>query len=142
MLLSSRGIVEGIEFAKNLDLEDSAGLNQAMETQKKTFAGNELAGKTLGIVGLGSIGSMLAQAAHTLGMKLVGYDPYISIEGAWRLPREVEKASQPRYHNCMGNMPPHAVRRSRDRALQRPNAHRSLWCADLPRLPRFAAVAY
>ena len=92
MLLSSRGIVEGIEFAKNLDLEDSAGLNQAMEAQKKTFAGNELAGKTLGIVGLGSIGSMLAQAAHTLGMKLVGYDPYISIEGAWRLPREVEKA--------------------------------------------------
>ena len=92
MLLSSRGIVEGIEFAKHLDLEDSAALNKAMEAQKKTFAGNELAGKTLGIVGLGSIGSMLAQAAHTLGMKLIGYDPYISIEGAWRLPREVEKA--------------------------------------------------
>ena len=92
MLLSSRGIIEGIEFAKNLGLEDSAGLNKAMEEQKKSFAGNELDGKTLGIVGLGSIGSMLAQAAHTLGMKLVGYDPYISIEGAWRLPREVEKA--------------------------------------------------
>jgi len=92
MLLSSRGIIEGIEFAKNLGLEDSVGLNKAMEAQKKTFAGNELAGKTLGIVGLGSIGSMLAQAAHTLGMKLVGYDPYISIEGAWMLPREVEKA--------------------------------------------------
>ena len=92
MLLSSRGIIEGIEFAKNLDLKNSAGLNRAMEAQKKTFAGNELAGKTLGIVGLGSIGSMLAQAAHTLGMRLVGYDPYISIEGAWRLPREVEKA--------------------------------------------------
>ena len=92
MLLSSRGIIEGIEFAKHLDLEDSAALNKAMEAQKKTFAGNELGGKTLGIVGLGSIGSMLAQAAHTLGMKLIGYDPYISIEGAWRLPREVEKA--------------------------------------------------
>ena len=92
MLLSSRGIVEGIEFAKNLDLKDSSALNKAMEAQKKTFAGNELAGKTLGIVGLGSIGSMLAQAAHTLEMKLVGYDPYISIESAWRLPREVEKA--------------------------------------------------
>ena len=63
-----------------------------MEAQKKAFAGNELAGKTLGIVGLGSIGSMLAQAAHTLGMKLVGYDPYISIEGAWKLPADVEKA--------------------------------------------------
>ena len=92
MLLSSRGIIEGIEFAKHLDLEDSAALNKAMEAQKKTFAGNELAGKTLGIIGLGSIGSMLAQAAQTLGLKLIGYDPYISIEGAWRLPREVQKA--------------------------------------------------
>ena len=92
MLLSSRGIVDGIEFAKTLELEDAEGLNKAMEAQKKVFAGNELAGKTLGIVGLGSIGSMLAQAAHTLGMKLVGYDPYISIEGAWRLPADVEKA--------------------------------------------------
>ena len=92
MLLSSRGIIDGIEFAKKLELEDAEGLNKAMEAQKKAFAGNELAGKTLGIVGLGSIGSMLAQAAHTLGMKLVGYDPYISIEGAWRLPSDVEKA--------------------------------------------------
>ena len=92
MLLSSRGIIDGIEFAKKLELEDAEGLNKVMEAQKKTFAGNELAGKTLGIVGLGSIGSMLAQAAHTLGMKLVGYDPYISIEGAWRLPADVEKA--------------------------------------------------
>ena len=92
MLLSSRGIIEGIEFAKKLDFEDAESLNKAMEAQKKAFAGNELAGKTLGIIGLGSIGSMLAQAAHTLGMRLVGYDPYISIEGAWRLPAEVEKA--------------------------------------------------
>ena len=92
MLLSSRGIIEGIEFAKKLELEDAESLNKAMEAQKKAFAGNELAGKTLGIIGLGSIGSMLAQAAHNLGMKLVGYDPYISIEGAWRLPAEVEKA--------------------------------------------------
>jgi D-3-phosphoglycerate dehydrogenase len=92
MLLSSRGIIEGIDFAKKLDFKDAEGLNKAMEAQKKAFAGNELAGKTLGIIGLGSIGSMLAQAAHNLGMKLVGYDPYISIEGAWRLPADVEKA--------------------------------------------------
>ena len=92
MLLSSRGIIEGIEFAKSLDCEDSIDLNKAMEAQKKVFAGSELAGKTLGIIGLGSIGSMLAQAAHALGMKLIGYDPYISIEGAWRLPADVEKA--------------------------------------------------
>jgi D-3-phosphoglycerate dehydrogenase len=92
MFLSSRGIIEGIEFAKSLDCEDSIDLNKAMEAQKKVFAGSELAGKTLGIIGLGSIGSMLAQAAHALGMKLIGYDPYISIEGAWRLPADVEKA--------------------------------------------------
>ena len=92
MLLSSRGIIDGIEFAKTLDINDSEGLNKAMEAQKKTFAGNELDGKTLGIIGLGSIGSMLAQAAQTLGMKLIGYDPYISIEGAWRLSREVKKS--------------------------------------------------
>ena len=92
MLLSSRGIVEGINYAQNLDLDDPEALNKAMESQKKTFAGNELAGKTLGIVGLGAIGSMLAQAGQTLGMNLVGYDPHISIEAAWRLPREVKKA--------------------------------------------------
>ena len=92
MLLSSRGIIEGIDFAKNLDVKDPKSLSKAMEAHKKNFSGNELSGKTLGIVGLGSIGSMLAQAAHTLGMNLIGYDPHISIEGAWRLPREVVKA--------------------------------------------------
>lgn len=63
-----------------------------MEAIKKAFKGSELSGKTLGIIGLGAIGSQLAQAAHALGMKLIGYDPYISIDAAWRLPREVEKA--------------------------------------------------
>ena len=92
MLLSSRGIVDGINFAKNLESSDSDALNKMLEAQKKTFAGNELSGKTLGIVGLGAIGSMLAQASQALGMKLVGYDPHISIDSAWRLPREVEKA--------------------------------------------------
>ena len=79
MLLSSRGIIDGIEFAKKLDLKDPEGLNKAMEAQKKSFAGNELDGKTLGIIGLGSIGSMLAQAAQTLGMKLIGYLSLIHI---------------------------------------------------------------
>ena len=92
MLLSSRGIVDGINFAKNLESSDSDALNKMLEAQKKTFAGNELSGKTIGIVGLGAIGSMLAQASQALGMKLVGYDPHISIDSAWRLPREVEKA--------------------------------------------------
>jgi len=92
MLLSSRGIVEGINFSQALDSNDADTVNKMLEAQKKTFAGNELAGKTLGIVGLGAIGSMLAQASQALGMKLIGYDPHISIDAAWRLPREVEKA--------------------------------------------------
>ena len=92
MLLSSRGIVDGINFAKNLESSDSDALNKMLEAQKKTFAGNELSGKTIGIVGLGAIGSMLAQASQALGMKLVGFDPHISIDSAWRLPREVRKA--------------------------------------------------
>ena len=92
MLLSSRGIVEGINFSQTLDSNDADTVNKMLEAQKKTFAGNELAGKTLGIVGLGAIGSMLAQASQALGMKLIGYDPHISIDAAWRLPREVEKA--------------------------------------------------
>ncbi|MDC1526263.1 phosphoglycerate dehydrogenase [Gammaproteobacteria bacterium] len=92
MLLSSRGIVEGINFSQTLSSDDAETVNKMFEAQKKTFAGNELAGKTLGIVGLGAIGSMLAQASQALGMKLIGFDPHISIDAAWRLPREVKKA--------------------------------------------------
>ena len=92
MLLSSRGIVEGINFSQTLSSDDADTVNKMLEAQKKTFAGNELAGKTLGIVGLGAIGSMLAQASQALGMKLIGFDPHISIDAAWRLPREVKKA--------------------------------------------------
>ena len=92
MLLASRGIVQGINFLNSYTLSDATELNQSMESIKKAFKGSELSGKTLGIIGLGAIGSQLAQAAHALGMRLIGYDPYISIDAAWRLPREVEKA--------------------------------------------------
>jgi D-3-phosphoglycerate dehydrogenase len=67
-------------------------LNKSMESQKKFFKGSELKGKTLGIVGLGAIGSLLAQTASIMGMKIIGFDPYISVDAAWRLPKEVEKA--------------------------------------------------
>ena len=92
MLLSSRGIIEGNTFAQGLTGQDTSELNKSMEAQKKKFKGSELKGKTLGIVGLGSIGSLLAQTAEIMGMKIIGYDPYISIDSAWRLPKEVEKA--------------------------------------------------
>ncbi len=92
MLLGSRGIVEGIEYVHTLDnITDEAELNKILEAQKKQFKGNELAGKTLGVVGLGAIGSMVAEMALTLGMKVCGYDPALSIDAAWRLSSKVEK---------------------------------------------------
>ena len=92
LLLASRGIIQGNAFSKTLDGKDANTVNKAMEEQKKLFKGNELKGKTLGVVGLGAIGSMVAQAAQNMGMNLVGYDPHISIDSAWRLPKEVKKA--------------------------------------------------
>ena len=92
MLLSSRGIIQGNAFAKSLTDKDEVEINNLMEKEKKSFKGNELKGKVLGIVGLGSVGSLLAHAASVLGMKIIGYDPYISVDAAWRLPKEVEKA--------------------------------------------------
>ena len=94
MLLASRGIIQGNAFAKSLKGKNSQDLNSLMEKQKKEFKGNELRGKVLGIIGLGSVGSLLAQTASVLGMKIIGYDPYISVDAAWMLPKEVEKAEE------------------------------------------------
>jgi D-3-phosphoglycerate dehydrogenase len=92
MLLGSRGIVEGIDYVHTLaDIHDEAELNKLLEAQKKQFKGSELSGKTLGVVGLGAIGSMVAEMALTLGMKVCGYDPALSIDAAWRLSSRVEK---------------------------------------------------
>ena len=75
LLLSSRGIIQGNNFSQTLVGLDTNSLNTAMEEQKKIFKGSELKGKTLGIVGLGSIGSLVAQTAHSMGMNLIGFDP-------------------------------------------------------------------
>jgi D-3-phosphoglycerate dehydrogenase / 2-oxoglutarate reductase len=92
MLLASRGIVPGINWVNSLsEQEDLSGLGPQVEAGKKNFKGSELAGKTLGVVGLGAIGAMVANAAIELGMKVIGYDPAISIEAAWRLSNQVEK---------------------------------------------------
>jgi len=92
MLLASRDIVGGIAFAQSQDATLSAqALNTLMEQEKKRFAGAELAGKTLGVVGLGAIGSLVARLGLDLGMQVVGYDPALSVEAAWRLPSEVKR---------------------------------------------------
>ena len=92
MLLASRDIVGGMRFinelAPSLSAEDMCPL---MEAKKKQFAGSELQGKTLGVLGLGAIGSLIARLGLDLGMDVVGYDPAISIESAWRLPSSVRK---------------------------------------------------
>ena len=92
MLLASRDIVGGIAFAR--DQDDSlaaADFSALMEREKKRFAGSELAGKTLGVIGLGAIGSLVARLGLDLGMDVVGFDPALSVEAAWRLPSEVRR---------------------------------------------------
>lgn len=92
MLLSSRGILPGKNFVDSLgEMTDASEMSVLLEKEKKRFAGSELAGKTLGIVGLGAIGSMLAEAALSLGMDVKGFDPALSVDAAWRLPSQVQR---------------------------------------------------
>jgi D-3-phosphoglycerate dehydrogenase len=92
LLLSSRGIIDGISFVQNLTEEsDGAALNKLVEAEKKKFKGNEVSGKTLGVLGLGAIGSLVAEMGLQLGMDVVGFDPALSVEAAWRLPSQVQK---------------------------------------------------
>ncbi|GAB3276062.1 phosphoglycerate dehydrogenase [Parahaliea aestuarii] len=93
LLLGSRGILEGSDYVDTLaGVTDKAELNRTLEAQKKQFKGSELYGKRLGVVGLGAIGSLVAEMALTLGMEVMGYDPALSVDAAWRLPSEVKKA--------------------------------------------------
>lgn len=92
ILLSSRKIVQGIEWAKTLVGEGDA-VASLVEKGKSNFAGPEIQGKTLGVVGLGAIGVRVANAAHHLGMDVVGYDPFLSVDAAWHLTRFAHKAN-------------------------------------------------
>lgn len=92
MLLSARGIVEGIQYVNGLaGTTDHAELSQLVEGSKKNYKGNEIAGKTLGVIGLGAIGSMVAEMGINLGMNVLGHDPMLSVDGAWRVARGVTK---------------------------------------------------
>jgi len=94
LLLASRGTVQGINFVNSqAQNQDYAELAKLMEQEKKQFKGSEISGKTLGVIGLGAIGSMVAKTAISLGMDVLGYDPALSVAGAWRLPSEVKHIS-------------------------------------------------
>jgi len=92
MLLAARNIAQSWSFARGLGGDDAA-IRKAVETGKKKFVGFELPGRTLGVIGLGAIGVKVANAARALGMKVIGYDPTITVQRAWQLESDVEKAS-------------------------------------------------
>jgi D-3-phosphoglycerate dehydrogenase / 2-oxoglutarate reductase len=92
MLLATRGILPGMAYVNSLTtMTDAAEMSAHLEKEKARFAGGEIKGKTLGIVGLGAIGSMVADMALAMGMKVVGFDPALSIDAAWRLSSEVSR---------------------------------------------------
>jgi D-3-phosphoglycerate dehydrogenase len=91
MLMGTRNIFPALKFVSGL-VGDDESLHKQVEAGKKHFVGRELRGSTLGIVGLGAIGSMLAESAIQLGMNVIGFDPEITVDAAWRLPSQVKKA--------------------------------------------------
>jgi D-3-phosphoglycerate dehydrogenase / 2-oxoglutarate reductase len=92
MLLATRGILPGMAYVNSLTtMTDAAEMSAHLEKEKARFAGGEIKGKTLGIVGLGAIGSMVADMALAMGMKVVGFDPALSIDAAWRLSSDVSR---------------------------------------------------
>lgn len=91
MLMSARNIAQAWNFARGLSGDDAA-INQAVESGKKHFAGFELPGRTLGVIGLGAIGVKVANTARALGMRVIGYDPTITVQRAWQLESDVQQA--------------------------------------------------
>lgn len=91
LLLASRNVAGGIEWAKTL-IGKGAEVPKLVEKGKSQFVGPEIKGKKLGVIGLGAIGVMVANTAHNLGMDVVGYDPYLTIDSAWHLSRSIHKA--------------------------------------------------
>ncbi|TNF52201.1 MAG: 3-phosphoglycerate dehydrogenase [Gammaproteobacteria bacterium] len=91
MLMAARNIAQGWAFARGLEGDDTA-ISKAVEAGKKQFVGFELPGRTLGVVGLGAIGVQVANVARALGMKVIGYDPTITVQRAWQLAADVQQA--------------------------------------------------
>ena len=92
MLLSARNICQAWEFARGLEGTD-AKITKQVEAGKKDFVGFELPGRTIGVVGLGAIGIKIANTAVSLGMRVIGFDPKITVQAAWQLSHQVEQAT-------------------------------------------------
>src|SRR5258706_9981086 len=92
MLLAARNLPDALRFVSDLDAK-APGMDKAVEDGKKAFAGFELAGHTLGVIGLGKVGCLVADAAIKLGMDVLGFDPHITVDAAWSLPSQVRKAA-------------------------------------------------
>jgi D-3-phosphoglycerate dehydrogenase len=92
MLIAARNLVPALDFVRGLD-RNAADLDKRVESGKKAFVGTELPGRTLGVIGLGRIGSLVADAGIRLGMQVLGFDPEITVEAAWSLPAQVRKAN-------------------------------------------------
>lgn len=92
MLLAARHVVPALDFVARLDV-GAPDLERAVEEGKKAYSGRELAGQTLGVIGLGKVGCMVADAAIRLGMQVWGYDPHITVDAAWSLPSQVRRAA-------------------------------------------------
>ena len=91
LLMSSRGLFQGANFVNSIEESNQEELKPLIESGKKSFKGRELAGGTLGVVGMGAIGSKVADMGVMLGMNVIGYDPAITVEAAWKLPNKVER---------------------------------------------------
>ena len=91
MLIAVRNLREAVEFVRDLDETDEE-LEHKVEDGKKRFVGTEVVGRTLGVIGLGAIGVRVANAAKGIGMRVIGYDPHMTVEGAWQLSSDVDKA--------------------------------------------------
>ncbi|MFR4438593.1 MAG: phosphoglycerate dehydrogenase [Hungatella sp.] len=100
LLLASRDIIGGVEWCRSI--KDDPAIAKSVERGKKAFAGCEILGKKLGVIGLGAIGAEVANAAAALGMEVYGYDPFISVNAAWTLSRDVRHitSAEDIYSNC------------------------------------------
>ena len=97
LLLGSRDVIGGIDYVKSLsNVADEDTLHDLVESEKKRFKGRELFARTLGVIGLGNVGSQVARVGLDLGMRVVGYDPALSVDAAWRLPSEIQRMEDAR----------------------------------------------